>query len=309
MAGVRIMMHQHVNRFLHLHRALGKAFHAHEIALHEFAAFIMERSASHLTSALILEWAGKASTPDGARTRFDRARALAVFLHAEDIRHEIPAAGFLGRSRRRRPAPHILEREQIGRIMDEALLVPARTPISPLTYHHVFGLLASTGLRISEALALRCQDLTTDGILVRKGKFGKARLVPLHQSTRAALDRYLLVRRTVRNAGEDLFVLGHGHAPTSTRIHVVFVRIARKLGYRDPTGPGPRVHDLRHTFAVRSLEACGNDAQAVLRHMRALSTYLGHVDIANTYWYLEATPVLLRTIATSAEQEWIGGAA
>jgi integrase len=90
---------------------------------------------------------------------------------------------------------------------------------------------------------------------------------------------------------------------------VVFVRIVRKLGYRNPTGPGPRLHDLRHTFAVRSLEACGNNPQAVLRHMKALSTYLGHVDIANTYWYLEATPVLLKMIAATAEETWIGGAA
>ena len=113
----------------------------------------------------------------------------------------------------------------------------------------------------------------------------------------------------MRNPGDDLFVLGHGRAPTATRVHVVFVRIVRKLGYRTPTGPGPRLHDLRHTFAVRSLEACGNDPQAVMRHMKALSTYLGHVDIANTYWYLEATPVLLKIIASTAEETWIGGAA
>jgi integrase len=90
---------------------------------------------------------------------------------------------------------------------------------------------------------------------------------------------------------------------------VVFVRIVRRLGYRNSTGPGPRLHDLRHTFAVRSLEACGSDRQAVLRHMRALSTYLGHVDIANTYWYLEATPVLLRMIASATEGAFVGGAA
>jgi integrase len=217
--------------------------------------------------------------------------------------------GLLGRSRRRRPAPHILTRDQIGRIMQHALLVPGLTPISPLTYHNLFGLLASTGLRISEALSLQRDDLTEDGLMIRKGKFGKSRLVPIHPSTRAALERYLEARSAVRHPGDDLFVLGHGRAPTATRVYVVFVRIVRKLGYRNPTGPGPRVHDLRHTFAVRSLEACGHDPQAVLRHMKALSTYLGHVDIANTYWYLEATPVLLKMIASTAEDIWIGGAA
>ena len=225
------------------------------------------------------------------------------------LQHEVPVAGLFGRSRRRRPAPHILSQNQINGILAEALLVPGLSPISPQTYHTLFGLLASTGLRISEALSLRCDDLTEDGLMIRKGKFGKSRLVPLHASTRAALERYLDQRRIVRDAGHDLFVLGHGHAPTATRAHVVFVRIVRKLGYRNPTGPGPRLHDLRHTFAVRSLETCGNDLQSVLRHMRALSTYLGHVDIANTYWYLEATPVLLQMIAARAEETWIGGAA
>jgi len=309
MAGVCIMMHHHVDRFVRLNRALGMKFAAQETSLHAFADFTAERSITHVTAALILEWAGGASTPDAAQARFDRARALAVFLHAEDAQHEIPAMGLLGRSRRRRPAPHILRRDQISRIMQEALLVPGLTPISPLTYHNLFGMLASTGLRISEALSLQRDDLTEDGLMIRKGKFGKSRLVPIHPSTRAALDRYLDARNSMRNASDDLFVLGHGRAPTATRVYVVFVQIVRKLGYRNPTGPGPRVHDLRHTFAVRSLEACGTDPQAVLRHMKALSTYLGHVDIANTYWYLEATPVLLKIIASTAEETWIGGVA
>lgn len=303
------MMHHHVDRYINLHRALGKEFNKQEKSLREFASFAADRLAHHVTAVLILDWAGSASTPNSAQERFDHARALAVFLHAEDAQHEVPLAGLFGRSRRRRPAPHILSQDQINGILAEALLVPGLSPISPQTYHTLFGLLASTGLRISEALSLRCDDLTEDGLMVRKGKFGKSRLVPLHASTRAALQRYLVRRRIVRDVGYDLFVLGHGHAPTATRAHVVFVRIVRKLGYRNPTGPGPRLHDLRHTFAVRSLESCANDPQAVLRHMRALSTYLGHVDIANTYWYLEATPVLLQIIAAQAEETWNGGAA
>ena len=303
------MMHRHVDRYINLHRALGKGFAKHERSLREFAAFAADRTAPHVTVAIILEWVGRAATPNSAQDRYDQARAFAMFLHAEDAQHEVPVAGLFGRSRRRRPAPHILSQNQINGILAEALLVPGLTPISPQTYHTLFGLLASTGLRISEALSLSCDDLTEDGLMIRKGKFGKSRLVPLHASTRAVMERYLDQRRIVRNAGHDLFVLGHGHAPTATRAHVVFVRIVRKLGYRNPTGPGPRLHDLRHTFAVRSLETCGNDLQSVLRHMRALSTYLGHVDIANTYWYLEATPVLLQMIAARAEETWIGGAA
>jgi integrase len=303
------MISNYVDRYVLLQRAVGKKFDAQEKALHQFAAFAAEKGAAHLTAALILEWAREAPTPNAARIRFDCARALANFLHSEDPRHEAPAAGLLGRGRRRRPAPYILTPDQIASIVAEALRVPSRSPISSSTYHHLFGLLASTGLRVSEALSIRCDDLTDDGVLVRNGKFGKSRRVPLHASTRAALERYLVTRREVRGSSNDLFVLGHGRAPTATRAYVVFVRIVRQLGYRNQTGPGPRLHDLRHTFAVRSLEACGNNPQAVLQHMRALSTYLGHVDVANTYWYLEATPVLLSTIASVAEIDYLGGVA
>ncbi|CCV09136.1 Phage integrase [Mesorhizobium metallidurans STM 2683] len=303
------MIHHHVDRYIQLHRALGKKFDAQEQALSQFAILASERAATIITVELILEWVREAATPNAARKRFGLARAFAEFLHGEDPRHEVPAAGLMGRGRRRRPAPYILMPDQITDIMAEALKVPGMAPISPLTYHHLFGLLASTGLRISEALSLRCDDLTDDGLVVRSGKFGKSRLVPLHASTRTALEQYLAVRREVRGASDDLLVLGHGHAPTKTRAHVVFVRIVRQLGYRNPTGPGPRLHDLRHTFAVRSLEACGNDPQAIQRHMLALSTYLGHAEVANTYWYLEATPVLLRTIASATEGAFVGGAA
>lgn len=303
------MIHHHVDRYVRLHRALGKKFDAQEKALRQFAVFATERTAALITVGLILEWAGEAAAPNSARIRFDLARAFAEFLQGEDPQHRAPAPGLMGRGRRRRPAPYILTDNQIACVMAEALKAPGRAPISPLTYHHLFGLLACTGLRISEALSLQCNDLTDDGLVVRSGKFGKSRLVPLHASTRAALEQYLKVRRAVRASSDDLFVLGHGRAPTKTRVHVIFVRIVRKLGYRDPSGPGPRLHDLRHTFAARSLESCGNNPQAVLRHMRALSTYLGHVDIANTYWYLEATPVLLTMIADQAEETWIGGAA
>ena len=302
------MIRHLVDRFVHLQRALGKTFAKQEKALQQFAVFADERSATALTTPLVLEWAGQASSPNATRTRFDQARAFAAFLHGEDPRHEVPTAGLLGRGRSRRPAPHILTPDQVTSILEEALQVPGRSPISPITYHHLFGLLAATGLRISEALSLRCDDLTEDGLLVRSGKFGKARLLPLHGSTRAALSQYLGIRRATLGASDDLFVLGHGRAPTATRAHVVFVRIVRQLGYRRLSGTGPRLHDLRHTFAVRSLEACGHDPQAVLRHMRALSTYLGHADIANTYWYLEATPVLLQTIALVSEGAFLGAA-
>ncbi|MER9969731.1 tyrosine-type recombinase/integrase [Mesorhizobium sp. M0060] len=199
------MIQRHVNRYIQLHRALGKKFDAQEQALSQFAALASERAATIITAELILEWVREAATPNAARIRFGLARAFAEFLHGEDPRHEVPTAGLMGRGRRRRPAPYILMPDQIASIMAEALKVPGLAPISPLTYHHLFGLLASTGLRISEAISLRCDDLTDDGLMVRSGKFGKSRLVPLHASTRTALEQYLAVRREFGGAS-DIFL-------------------------------------------------------------------------------------------------------
>lgn len=165
-------------------------------------------------------------------------------------------------------------------------------------------------MRISEALALKRRDLTDDGLIVRDAKFAKSRLLPLHPSTRAALDRYLAARDRLGAAGEDLFVVKHGRAPSKVRVYCVFVRLARALGIRGAPGArGPRLHDLRHSFAVRSLTACPSDRTAVTRHMLALGTYMGHVDVAATYWYLQATPILLNGIAAQAEQAFAGGTA
>jgi integrase len=194
--------------------------------------------------------------------------------------------------------------------MAAALDLPPKGTISPHTYHCLFGLLAATGLRISEALALQCDDLGEDGLIIRNGKFGKQRLVALQPSTRQALEAYLATRARLGATGNDLFVTIRGRAPHKVRAHIVFVRLARQLGYRGPTGTaGMRMHDLRHTFAVRSLESCPPDREAVAHHMAGLSVYLGHASVANTYWYVEATPVLLRDIAVASEHLYLGEAA
>jgi integrase/recombinase XerD len=237
-------------------------------------------------------------------------RNFCLFAHAEDPANQVPPAGVFGRGKRPRPTPHIIQPEQVRAIMKAALDLPPKGMISPFTYHYLFGLLAATGLRISEALALQCDDLVEDGLIVRDGKFGKQRLIALQPSIRQALEAYLATRARLGATGNDLFVTIRGRAPHKVRAHVVFVRLARQLGYRGPTGTaGMRLHDLRHTFAVRSLESCSPDRDAVTHHMAALSVYLGHTSVANTYWYLEATPVLLRDIAAASEDLYLGEAA
>lgn len=304
------MLNDHVSIYVALHRSLGAKFAEQGRVLRLFADYAEGFGDRHTGISRIYDWCGTAGSQNIARTRFDIVRNFCLFANAEDPANEVPPAGVFGRGKRRRPVPHIIEPAQVQAIMHAALDLPPKGKISPYTYYHLFGLMAATGLRISEALALRCDDLNDDGLIVRGGKFGKQRLVPLHPTTRDALGAYLAVRAKLGAAGNDLFVVTTGRAPHKVVAHIVFVRLARKLGFRGPTGTsGMRLHDLRHTFAVRSLEACAHDRQAVAHHMVGLSTYLGHADTAHTYWYLEATPVLLRDIAAMGEQLYRGEAA
>jgi integrase len=169
-------------------------------------------------------------------------------------------------------------------------------------YSTLFGLLAATGMRISEALALRLEDITADGLIIRQTKFQKSRLLPLHETTRRALDKYLSARARLGTLDGALLVSTTGKALSYNTVMAVFLRLARSIGLRGGPGrPGPRIHDLRHTFAVRSLEQCRHDREAVARHIVALSTYLGHAHVTDTYWYLHATPIMMGQIAEAGE--------
>jgi len=182
-----------------------------------------------------------------------------------------------------------------------AQLQPACS-IRPLTYSTLFGLIAATGMRISEALALRIDDVTTDGLLIRQTKFHKSRLLPLHDTTRRALDSYLSVRAQLGTLDGSLLISTTGKAPAYETVAATFRLLARSIGLRgEPGQPGPHIHDLRHTFAVRSLEQCRHDREAVARHIVALSTYLGHAHVTDTYWYLHSTPILMGQIAEAGE--------
>lgn len=301
------MLNTEISRYVALHRSLGRKFDEQERLLRKFGNYATGLGDSHTRIARIYDWCRASSSQNTARARFTFVRNFSLFAHAEDPAHEVPPAGVFGRGKKPRPTPNIIEPEQILAIMKAALELPPKGMISPYTYHYLFGLLAATGLRISEALALQRDDLVEDGLIIRNGKFGKQRLVALQPSTRQALQAYLAIRRRLGATGSDLFVTTRGRAPNKVVAHIVFVRLARQLGFRGPTGtPGMRLHDLRHTFAVRSLESCAPHREAVAHHMAGLSIYLGHSAIANTYWYLEATPVLLRDIAAASEQLHLG---
>ncbi len=172
----------------------------------------------------------------------------------------------------------------------------------PFTWYYLIGLIATTGMRISEALGLKLDDIMTDGLIIRNSKFGKSRIIALHPSTEAALNRYLLMRDKKKITSEYLFVISTNQPPSVSYAGYVFSLLAQQVGLRKPDAPrGPTFHSLRHGFAVRSLQNLSSETD-VDRHMLALATYLGHARVSNTYWYLESTPVLLRDIADATEQ-------
>ncbi len=170
------------------------------------------------------------------------------------------------------------------------------------SFSTLFALLASTGLRISEALALRFEDITDDGLVIRETKFRKSRLVPLHDTAVAGLERYLMFRRRCAGGENHLFVSPRGDALRYQYVRKNFRRLVQAIGLEPRPGqPRPQLHSFRHTFAVRALESCPDGRDRIAQHMLALSTYLGHASVAETYWYLQATPQLMKDVAHAAE--------
>ena len=151
---------------------------------------------------------------------------------------------------------------------------------------------------------MRLSDITPDGLLIRETKFRKSRLVPVRPSVVAAIDRYRAIRRRAFALSDHLFVLSHGRPPVGVTISETFRKLVVSIGIKKSAdGRYPTPHSLRHRFAVSSLEqALSADRDSVDRHVLALTTYLGHASVRSTYWYLEATPVLLQTIAEIAER-------
>jgi integrase len=303
------MLSDDVARHVALHRSLGFRFRVQAGLLQLYADLAGARGEATIRTTTALEWAGAAPSPAQRRNRLLTLRRFALAMRAEDPRHEVPPAGAFGRPVAERRSPRIYAPEEVARLLRAAAGLAPVGGLRPRLYVTLIGLLATTGLRISEALALRLEDLTEDGLVVRETKFRKSRLVPLHETTHRALERYLAARARHRITGPGLFSTASGRSVPYNTAAGVFRGLARDAGLRGAPGTGgPRIHDLRHTFAIRSLEACaGADGSAVARHMVALSTYLGHAKVTDTQWYLHATPALMAQIAGAGEALFRGG--
>jgi integrase/recombinase XerD len=303
------MLMQSVESYLAIRRAAGFQLRKQSYLLRSFAKFAEARKESVLYAKTAIEWAELGSSP------FQRARRLCALIHfarylrAEDPRHEIPPEGVFGSQTRPRAVPYIFSPEQIHQIIGEASRLKKRDPLLPHTFSTLFSLLACTGLRVSEALKLRRQDLSVDGLVIRESKFRKTRLVPLHVTARAGLERYLALRQRLAPCGDDyLFVNKRGRPLHYTAVGETFRKILRiiRVGSTS-TGRHPTLHSMRHTFATRALEACSDRRDRITKHTVALSNYLGHYNVAATYWYLEATPTLMDDIVKVCENFVKGG--
>lgn len=296
------MLAHAVESYLSVRRACGFALKSPGNLLRSFAAFSEAKGKEHVCGQTAIEWAGLARSVHQRARRLNHVIRFARYVRAEDRSHEVPPAVF-GSGQHTRPTPYIFSPDEIVRLVQAA--AQSSHPFRRQTYRTFFALLACTGLRVSEAIHLRLEDITPDGMLIRWSKFRKSRLVPLHQTARAGLERYLEYRLPYAPFDNRVFVSLQGtpllveNVDRAFRLAVDSLDLQRK--------PRPTPHSLRHTFAVRALEATPDGRERIAKHMLALSTYLGHSKVSHTYWYLEATTELMAGIAARCESFVTGG--
>jgi len=295
-----------VESYLAVRRAAGFTLSNTEYLLRSFSAFAADKKQTHIRTATTIDWACQARSVAQRHTRYQTICHFAQYLRVEDPRHESPPPNHFGYRKTRR-VPYIYSRGEIDSLVLAATRLPASGSLRPKTYAALISLLAATGLRISEALHLLVSDITPDGLLIRRTKFQKTRLVPLHDTAVTGLGHYLMHRQEARCGGEHVFVSKEGQPLVYWKVHGVFRTLLKSAGLKPYGGRWPRIHELRHTFAVRALESSPTGRQRIGQHMLALATYLGHVNINATYWYLETTPELLREIALVTESFLQGG--
>jgi integrase len=299
--------------YLRIRRALGFKLERAERLLGQFVAYLHDHNVEVATIADALAWAMLPADagPRWWAHRLSMVRRFAVHLHTLDPRVEVPPAGLL-RSGPRRQTPYLYSQAEITALVDAAGTLPR--PLGAATYQTLTGLLAVTGMRVGEAIALDRDDLDADhdGLLtVREGKFGKSRLVPLHPSTVAALQDYLKLRDRLLPAPPSpaLLISSVGTRLGYNNVWRTVHRLIRQAGIGARSAScRPRIHDLRHSFAVATLldwYADGADVPALLPR---LSTYLGHTDPKHTYWYLQAAPELLALAAHRLDAHQAGQA-
>ncbi len=296
-----------LDEYLRLRRALGFKLRQHETSLKDFIRYLDRRGATRLTTEQAVAWATAPDHvhPDTWKRRLSIIRGFARYLQTMDPDTEVPGTDFLA-YRYHRPVPFLYTEEEIR------ALIRATNDLTPrfraLTYQTLLGLLASTGMRVGEALRLNQSDVDVIArqLTIQFTKFGKSRILPLHPTVMAALAAY----RTHRNAyaarwpaTDSFFISIRGSRLLDPSVHLTFRRLVTVVGLSPRDGSGlPRIHGLRHSFTVATLRDWYATGQPVASQLPLLSAYLGHVNPVSTYWYIQTDPELLRHAMEQGER-------
>jgi integrase/recombinase XerD len=289
----------HADDYLRLRRSLGFKLTLHGPLLAQFVDYLDAAGATTITTDLAISFAQLSQDlqPIQWAHRLSMVRGFARYLHAIDPATEIPPYDVFA-ARYQRPTPYQWKETEVLDLMAAARQL--RPPLCALTYETFFGLLWCTGMRIGETINLQRGDIDLiEGVItVREAKLGRSRLVPLHQTTANALAHYAASRDRLcpQPRSQAFFVSSVGTTLIPQAVLQAFHRLAVRTGLRTET-KRPRVHDLRHSFAVRALVSCYDSGIDVEARMVALSTYLGHVNPVSSYWYLSASPELIELVA------------
>jgi integrase len=305
-----INLRSELERYLTMRKGLGYKYEAQTRRLVDFVTFMEKRKAMTITTKLAIEWA--TLPPDRHASwalRLTYVRGFARHVSNFNTRTEVPPVGILPGWKRAKP--YVYSDAEIDALLVAALALPPENGLRRWTYHTFFGLIAVTGMRLSEAIGLQRDDvdLNTGVLTVRLTKFGKSRLVPLHSTTRAALRRYARRRdaHLGSRCGSTFFVAEQGGRLRHQSVHPVFWRLSREIGLRRPGDhTGPRVHDFRHRVAIRALLDWYRSGKDIEQQIPTLSTYLGHTHVRDTYWYLSACPELMQEAARRLDRRWGG---
>lgn len=302
MNDLRKAMKQYLNeRF-----ALGFKTYKPALYISQFISFLEDERASCITQKLALQWA---TLPDNCSpsywaARLSVIRQFAKYYSAIDPRTEVPLQGLVP-FKKQRAAPYIYTEKQVLKLINAAKKLNSETGLRALTYATFFGLLAVTGMRIGESVSLDREDVDLERgvLLIRKAKFDRSRLIPLHTSTVKVLRCYVQRRDQVYPKAKtaSFFVSESGTRLTVYIVRWTFNRLSRQIGLRGPLDRfGPRIHDFRHTFAVRMVQEWYRRGKNIEKLLPRLAIFLGHKHLNNTYWYLTATPELLQLAAKRA---------
>ena len=311
-------LRKHLDEYLALRRGLGFELARCESRLRNFAGYLAKKHADWITVPQVVDYVMRpvgrsANTQAGYLAAI---RGFTKYLSGIDPRTEIPPLGMVRRDRR--PQPFIYSEREIVQLLDAARTCRSihRYALKPDTFHCLIGLLTVTGMRVGEALSLKPEEIDwAQGVVtVGRAKYQKTRLIPLHASTLRQLRTYdglrqrFFAERPWLRPAHRFFVSAYGGPLTATEVGYDFRRLTRRIGLRDPGAHrGPRIHDLRHRFAVATLLRWYRSGRKVDPLLPVLSTYMGHVSITGTYWYLTCTPELMAAAGARMEARWKGG--